>query len=340
VAGMPMWRWPPGVRVHPMSSTHLATFDGLVKRYGDVTAVEGLSLAVPEGTVCGLLGPNGAGKTTAIRVLLGLATPTAGSTTLLGEHPGSPGFADAVRKVGTLIEGPAIYARATPRQNMEIEASARKLRDPGRQIDELLALVGLSPRADTRSGQFSLGMKQRLGLALSLLGGPRLVVLDEPTNGLDPAGIVEIRELIKELPARGTSVLVCSHLLAEVELMCHRATIIRRGRLVAEGTIDELLATYGTAGFVTRVDPADSERAAGVLERSGFTTAVLGEGRLAVSGAIEHGEQISRPLAEAGMYVSELRADGADLEQVFLSLTTDDDTPNDAAQLPQLETIS
>jgi ABC-type multidrug transport system ATPase subunit len=336
VARRPMCRRGAGVRVHPMSSTHLATFDGLVKRYGDVTAVEGLSLAVPEGTVCGLLGPNGAGKTTAIRILLGLATPTAGSTTLLGMHPGDAGFAAAVRKVGTLIEGPAIYARATPRQNMEIEASARKLKNAGRQIDELLALVDLSKRADTRSGAFSLGMKQRLGLALSLLGGPRLVVLDEPTNGLDPAGIVEIRELIKELPGRGTSVLVCSHLLAEVELMCHRATIIRRGRLVAEGTIDELLARYGTSGYVTRVDAADGSRAVQLLEHAGLSVQSLGEGRLSVTGAIEHGEQISRPLAEAGIYVSELRTDSADLEQVFLSLTTDHD---DAAQ-PQLETIS
>jgi ABC-2 type transport system ATP-binding protein len=222
---------------------------------------------------------------------------------------------------------------------MEIEASARKLRDAGRQIDELLALVGLSARADTRSGAFSLGMKQRLGLALSLLGGPRLVVLDEPTNGLDPAGIVEIRELIKQLPARGTSVLVCSHLLAEVELMCHRATIIRRGRLVAEGTIDELLSTYGTSGFITRVDPADRERAIALLERDGFSAAPLADGRLAVTGAVQDGGQISRPLAEAGIYVSELRTDSADLEQVFLSLTTDHDDHDDAA-LPQLETIS
>ncbi|MDX6676321.1 MAG: type transport system ATP-binding protein [Solirubrobacteraceae bacterium] len=319
-----------------MPSTHLATFDGLVKRYGDTTAVEGLSLAVPEGTVCGLLGPNGAGKTTAIRVLLGLAKPTAGSTTLLGEHPGSPGFAAAVRKVGTLIEGPAIYARATPRQNMQIEASARKLRDPGRQIDELLALVGLSARADTRAGAFSLGMKQRLGLALALLGGPRLIVLDEPTNGLDPAGIVEIRELIKELPERGTTVLVCSHLLAEVELMCHRATIIRHGRLIAEGTIDELLARYGTSGFVTRVHADDSLRALMLLERGGLTARSLGNGRIEVSGAIVDGEQISRPLADAGIYVSELRTDSADLEQVFLSLTTD----HVDAATPQLELIA
>ena len=319
-----------------MPSTHLATFDGLVKRYGDTTAVEGLSLAVPEGTVCGLLGPNGAGKTTAIRFLLGLATPSAGTTTLLGESPGSAGFATAVRKVGTLIEQPAIYARATPRQNMEIEASSRKLRDPGRTIDELLALVGLSARADTRSGAFSLGMKQRLGLALALLGGPQLVVLDEPTNGLDPAGIVEIRELIKRLPARGTTVLVCSHLLAEVELMCDRATIIRRGRLVAEGTIAELLDSYGTSGFTTRVHTHDAERAALVLEGCGLLAAPLGDGRLAVTGPVQDGEQISRPLAEAGIYVSELSAAHAHLEQVFLSLTSD----HDDAALPQLEPIS
>jgi ABC-2 type transport system ATP-binding protein len=320
-----------------MPSTHLATFDGLVKRFGDTTAVEGLSLAVPEGTVCGLLGPNGAGKTTAIRVLLGLAKPTAGSTTLLGEHPGSPGFAAAVRQVGTLIEQPAIYSRATPRQNMQIEASARKLRDAGRQIDELLALVGLSARADTRAGAFSLGMKQRLGLAIALLGGPRLIVLDEPTNGLDPAGIVEIRELIKDLPSRGTSVLVCSHLLAEVELMCHRATIIRHGRLIAEGTIDELLSRYGTSGFVARVHAEDSLRALMLLERSGLTARALGDdGHLEISGAIVDGEQISRPLGEAGIYVSELRTDSADLEQVFLSLTTD----HEDAATPQLELIA
>ena len=319
-----------------MPSTHLATFDGLVKRYADTVAVEGLSLAVPEGTVCGLLGPNGAGKTTAIRVLLGLATPSAGTTTLLGEHPGSPGFTAAVRQVGTLIEGPAVYSRATPRQNMQIEASARKLRNVGGQIDELLALVGLTERADTRTGAFSLGMKQRLGLALALLGGPRLVVLDEPTNGLDPAGIVEIRELIKRLPGRGTTVLVCSHLLAEVELMCDRATIIRHGRLVAEGTIAELLSSYGTSGFVTRVHPVDCDRAALLLVRRGLSVQALGEGRLSITGPVDDGEQISRPLAEIGIHVSELRADKAHLEQVFLSLTTDHD---DAAQ-PHLETIS
>jgi ABC-2 type transport system ATP-binding protein len=319
-----------------VTSHHAIAAEALHKRYGETHALRGVDLAVPTGTVCGLLGPNGAGKTTAIRVLLGLATPTAGTTTLLGEHPGSPGFAGAVRKVGTLIEGPAIYSRATPRQNMQIEASARKLRDPNRQIDELLALVGLSARADTRAGAFSLGMKQRLGLALALLGGPRLIVLDEPTNGLDPAGIVEIRELIKQLPGRGTTVLVCSHLLAEVELMCHRATIIRHGRLIAEGTIDELLSRYGTSGFVTRVHADDAARALMLLTRSGLSARSLGDGRLEVTGPIEDGEQISRPLADDGIYVSELHTEGADLEQVFLSLTTD----HVDAATPQLELIA
>ncbi len=319
-----------------MNASHLATYDGLVKRYGDTTAVEELSLTVPEGGVCGLLGPNGAGKTTAIRVLLGLAKPTGGTTTLLGEQPGSPGFPDAVRNTGALIEGPAIYARATSRQNMQIEASALRLTDAGRHIDELLALVGLSARADTRAGSFSLGMKQRLGLALALIGGPKLVVLDEPTNGLDPAGIVEIREFIKRLPERGTTVLVSSHLLAEVQLMCDRATIIRRGRVIADGTIAELLASYGSSGFlVTLVDAGDTDRAMSVLERMGLPAAALGEGRLSIAGPAEDGAKIGRALAEAGIYASELRADCADLEQVFLSLTSD----HHGAALGQLETI-
>jgi ABC-2 type transport system ATP-binding protein len=318
-----------------MNSSHLATYEGLVKRYGETTAVDGLSLTVPAGSVSGLLGPNGAGKTTAIRVLLGLARADAGSTTLLGEQPHSPGFAGAVRQVGTLIEGPAIFGRASARQNMRIEASARLLADAGGQIDELLALVGLSSRADTRAGSFSLGMKQRLGLALALLGRPRLVVLDEPTNGLDPAGIVEVRELIKALPERGTTVLVSSHLLAEVELMCDRATIVHRGRVVAGGTIEELLASHGSSGFVTRVDAGDADRAALVLGGIGVTAATLGDGRLSITG-LQDGAQISRTLAEAGIHVSELRPVSAHLEQVFLSLTND---RVDAA-LPHLETIA
>ena len=300
--------------------TALAAYDGLVKRFGEIVAVEGLTFEVPEGTVFGLLGPNGAGKTTAIRVLLGLAAPTAGSTWLLGARPGTAEFTTAVRSAGSLIEGPALYARATARQNMEIEASALALRNSSSEIADLLALVGLSDRADTKTGTFSLGMKQRLGLALALLGRPHLVVLDEPTNGLDPAGIVEIRELIKRLPERGTSALVSSHLLGEVQLMCDRAAIIDHGRMVAEGTIADLLSRQGGTGWAVVVEPEEVDRAIGLLRSRGMIATGTG-GRLSVSGPGVEGGHISRPLAQAGIFVSELTPTRATLEEVFLSLT-------------------
>jgi ABC-2 type transport system ATP-binding protein len=300
--------------------TALAAYEGLVKRFGEIVAVEGLTFEVPEGTVFGLLGPNGAGKTTAIRVLLGLAAPTAGSTWLLGARPGTTAFTSAVRSAGSLIEGPALYAHATARQNMEIEASALALRNSSGEIGELLALVGLSDRADTKTGTFSLGMKQRLGLALALLGRPHLVVLDEPTNGLDPAGIVEIRELIKRLPERGTSALVSSHLLGEVQLMCDRAAIVDHGRMVAEGTIADLLSRQGGTGWGVVIEPEHTDHAIAILRSRGMV-ATGADGRLSVSGPGIEGAHVSRPLAQAGIFVSELTPSRATLEEVFLSLT-------------------
>jgi ABC-2 type transport system ATP-binding protein len=300
--------------------TSLVTYDGLVKRYGDVTAVDGLSFEVPEGSVVGLLGPNGAGKTTAIRCLLGLSAPTAGTTKLFGADPASHAFPAAIRLTGTLIEGPALFARASARQNLEIEAAALGAERTRKEIDDLLALVGLAERADSAAGEFSLGMKQRLGLAVSLVGGPRLVVLDEPTNGLDPAGIVEIRELIRRLPEHGTTVLVSSHLLAEVQLMCDRAAIINRGKLVADGSIDELLTRQGGAGFAVEVAQEHTERAANLLRAAGFDTVVSGAA-IQVAGDIPDGSVISKALAEDGIYVSELRRVEASLEDVFMALT-------------------
>ena len=312
----------PGRDVHAPSMTSLASFQSLGKRYGSSTVVDGLTFDVPEGAVTGLLGPNGAGKTTSIRMLLGLTRPSAGGTTLLGSRPGQPGFAAATRRVGALIEGPALYGRASARDNMRIEAAARGLSGAGAQIEELLGFVGLAAAAGKRAGTFSLGMKQRLGLAQTLLGAPRLVVLDEPTNGLDPAGIVEIRELIRELPERGTTVLVSSHLLAEVQLMCDRAVIIDRGRLVAQGTIDELRAGYG-GGFTVGLGAASQDAALAVLRRAGLDAVARPDGRLAVSGDLDDGAVISRPLAEAGIYVSELQQRSVSLEEVFLALTGD-----------------
>ena len=298
----------------------LAAYEGLVKRFGEITAIEGLTFEVPEGGVFGLLGPNGAGKTTAIRVLLGLAAPTAGTTWLLGARPGTADFTPAVRAVGSLIEGPAVYGRATARQNMQIEAAGLGLRESRSEIDDLLNTVALLERADTKVGEFSLGMKQRLGLAMALLGRPRLVVLDEPTNGLDPAGIVEIRELIKRLPERGTTALVSSHLLGEVQLMCDSAAIIDRGRMVAQGTMAELISRQGGAGFNVVFEPEGTERAIALLSSRGMI-ARGSDGVLTVSGPGVDGAHISRPLAQAGIYVSELRRTEATLEEVFLSLT-------------------
>jgi len=302
--------------------TSLATFQDLRKRYGSATVVDGLTFDVPEGAVTGLLGPNGAGKTTSIRVLLGLARPSGGAVTLLGASPGERGFPDAVRQVGALIEGPALYARASGRDNMRIEAAARGVAGPRSQIEELLAFVGLADAARKHAGAYSLGMKQRLGLAQALLGAPRLVVLDEPTNGLDPAGIVEIRRLIRQLPGRGTSVLVSSHLLAEVQLMCDRAVIIDDGRLVTQGTIDELRAGYG-GGWTVGVGAAPLEAAVAALRGAGLEATPREDGRLTVTGEVPDGSGISRPLAEAGIFVSELRERSASLEEVFLALTGD-----------------
>lgn len=307
----------------------LASVDGVSKKFRRVEALNELSLAVPEGSVCGLLGPNGSGKTTAIRVLLGLSRANSGKAELLGAPVGSRGFKGAVSQTGSLIEGPALYGRATARQNMRIQAGARGLSPGQAGIDGLLDLVGLADRANTNARGFSLGMKQRLGLAIALIGNPKLVILDEPTNGLDPSGIVEIRELITRLPQSGITVLVSSHLLSEVQLMCDRATIINHGSVVADGTMDEILRQAGGAegGFTIRVAPDEIQRAIGILQGMGLSAAEAAGGQLAVQGPIDDGSQISCVLAGSGIYVSELWQNVPDLERVFMSLTHDPDAP-------------
>lgn len=303
-------------------SAPLIQLDGVTKRFGRTVALDDLSMEVPEGSVCGLLGPNGSGKTTAIRILLGLTTVSGGQASLLGVVPGSSGFRSAVQQTGSLIEGPALYGRATARQNMEIQAATLGMKNADAEIGELLELVGLTERADSNARGFSLGMKQRLGLAISLLSGPRLVMLDEPTNGLDPSGIVEIREMIKRLPERGVTVLVSSHLLSEVQLMCDRATIINKGKLVADGTMDEILASSGIGeGYKVYVRISQSEAAIGALERAGLEVEDKGEGSLVARGEIEDDSEITRILAESGIWLRGLMRERPDLERVFLSLT-------------------
>jgi ABC-2 type transport system ATP-binding protein len=303
-------------------SALLAAFDGVSKSFGSNVALRDLSFGVPEGSVCGLLGPNGSGKTTAIRILLGLTRADGGSAGLLGAGAGGPGFAAAVRRTGSLIEGPSLYGRATARQNMKIQAAARGIRRPAAEIDSLLATVGLSDRADSAAKGFSMGMKQRLGLAISLLGRPGLVILDEPTNGLDPSGIVEIRELISKLPEHGVTVLVSSHLLSEVQLMCDRVTIINRGSMVMDGTIAEVLATAGAADRYSVAVPSEqAAEATALLTGLGLAVVPERDGTLNVSGPIRDGSEITCVLADKSIYVSRLVPDTPDLERVFLELT-------------------
>ncbi|HEX3108276.1 MAG TPA: ABC transporter ATP-binding protein [Thermoanaerobaculia bacterium] len=220
-----------------MESTLLAR--DLRKVIGKKTIVDGVSLDIPAGEVYGFLGPNGAGKTTTIRMLVGLIKPTAGSITICG-YDLHRDFEQAMRQIGCIVETPDLYRFMNGRENLE--HFARMLGVGAAEIDRVAELVGLSHRLDQRVGTYSLGMRQRLGIAQALLGRPKLLILDEPANGLDPAGIREIRELLRSLAAEGMSVFVSSHLLAEVQLMCDRVAIIHKGRVLKEGSVDEMLA--------------------------------------------------------------------------------------------------
>ncbi len=304
-------------------ATPLIQLESVTKRFGRITALDGLSLEVPEGTVCGLLGPNGSGKTTAIRIVLGLSKATDGESSLLGTKPGQADFTAAVHQTGALIEGPALYGRATARENMRIQAASRGIAEPDRQIDELLSLVRISERADSKARTFSLGMKQRLGLAIALIGNPRLVILDEPTNGLDPSGIVEIRELIKELPQRGVTVLVSSHLLSEVQLMCDRVTIIDKGKLISNGTMEEVLASSGVGdGWKVYVRISQAPAAVESLRSAGMEVIDNGEGSLIARGQIDDDSEITRILGESGIWLRGLVRETPSLERVFMNLTS------------------
>jgi ABC-2 type transport system ATP-binding protein len=213
---------------------------GLTKRYGDRVAVDGVELRVPRGSAFGYLGPNGAGKTTLIRMLLGLTGATAGEMRLLGRRVPEDRAA-ALRRIGAIVEEPRFHRHLTGRQNLAIVAAARGAEAHGR-IDGALARVGLADRADEAVGRYSLGMRQRLGVARSLLADPELLMLDEPSNGLDPAGIHEFRDMIRSFVGEGRTVLLSSHLLSEVERICDEVAIVDRGRVVVQGPIASLAA--------------------------------------------------------------------------------------------------
>lgn len=287
----------------------------LSKQYGMVQAVKDVSFTVQRRDVFGFLGPNGSGKSTTISMMLGLVTPTSGQVDLFGF--GVQRRSDALTRVGAIIESPTFYPYMSGRDNLRILAQLR----PGvseHRVTDVLELVGLSDAGSKRYGNYSLGMKQRLAIGATLLHDPELLMLDEPTNGLDPAGMLEVRHLIQRLAANGKTIFLSSHLLSEVEQVCNRVAILSKGEIMAEGSIEEL-AKRGQA-IMVRV--ADAARATEVLNQVSGVTKIEPDGDyLVVTVPIGRTPDINIALVQAGIAVFELRSAGNSLEQVFLSVT-------------------
>lgn len=285
---------------------------GLTKRYGDTLAVDRVDLTVRPGEVYGFLGPNGAGKTTTLRILTGLIAPTSGTVRVLG---GIPGQAQVLARTGSMIESPAFYPYLSGLDNLRLLAEYAEV--PRARIQEVLQLVDLADRARDRFSAYSLGMKQRLGVAAALLKDPELVILDEPTNGLDPAGMRDMRRLIRELGSDGRTVVLSSHLLGEVQQICDRVGIISEGRMVAEHDVEEL---RGQTELVIRAKPMSGARTVlhGVV---GADAVHLYDDTLRVKVDSDRAAEVNRALVEAGIAVSELRLTERALEDVFFELT-------------------
>ena len=291
---------------------------GLVKRFGSLTAVDHLDLEVRRGEVVGLLGPNGAGKSTTIGMILGLVRPTDGTAEVMGRDVWRD-RENALAKSGAIVETPAFYPYLSGRDNLIALALIRGGGSRAR-VDPLLQRVGLAARAKTKYRTYSLGMKQRLGIASTLLSDPPLVILDEPANGLDPAGQREIRELVRELANEDHGVLLASHLLHEVEQICDRVLVINKGRLIASGTIAEVTAGAGTIEIAVS-DPA---RAAAILRGvPGVADVRETESGVSVTADPARGADVNRALAAAGMYASAIVPHKSSLEDVFLEITED-----------------
>jgi ABC-2 type transport system ATP-binding protein len=286
---------------------------GLSRLFAGGHGVRELDLNVPAGSIYGFLGPNGAGKTTTIRMLLGLLRPQAGRIELFGEP-----VAQGRRLVGALVESPSLYGHLSGRENLEV--TRRLLGAPAERIDAALRRVDLESAADRRVREYSLGMRQRLAIALALLGAPRLLILDEPSNGLDPAGIVDLRRLLRSLADEGITVFVSSHLLAEIEQVATHVGVLQDGRLRFEGRLEELRGRVRPRLHI-RCEPL--ARAAAVLERMSESVLSVGEGNLVVELGIREAAELNRLLVEHGIAVSQLQLEQPSLESLFFSLTID-----------------
>ena len=306
-----------GMSCHALESRRGQAIEvtSLTKRFGSTLAVDDLSFTVEAGRVVGFLGPNGAGKTTTLRILLGLVRPTSGGATVEGRRYAL--LDDPAQAVGALLDGGMLHPGRTGRDHLRALARATGIGDA--RVDELLELVDLTAAAQSRAGGYSLGMRQRLGLAAALLGDPRVLVLDEPANGLDPAGIRWLRDILRSLAAEGRAILVSSHVLAEVAQTADDVVVIDRGRCVAQAPLSELTARGGDA---IRVTGPDALRLGDVLRSESADVGREGDHAILVRGM--SGEAIGRVIARGGIVISELMSAGASLEEIYFELTGDE----------------
>ncbi|WP_331724297.1 ATP-binding cassette domain-containing protein (plasmid) [Streptomyces longwoodensis] len=294
---------------------------GLTRRFGGVTALEGLTLDLPRAGVIGLVGPNGSGKSTLIRILLGLVAPTSGSAEVLNEPISAPGR--YLNRVGALVENPAFVPGLSARVNLMSLARLRGL--PASRVEEVLQIVGLTGRDTEPVKRFSLGMKQRLGIAAALLPDPDLLILDEPTNGLDPSGIVEIRGLLADLARAGRTVIVSSHLLAEIETVCDFLVVIRFGHLVYSGPVTDLLARTEKRIEISAEHERDTSSLLALLSADGWQVEHTPEGRLSVIADERSGAELNRCAARGGITLTSMTPVRGSLEEIFLHMTGSSD---------------
>jgi ABC-2 type transport system ATP-binding protein len=288
----------------------------LTRRFGPVTALDRLTVELPATGVIGLVGPNGSGKSTLIRILLGLIRPTNGSASVLGFPISSP--AHYASRVGVLVEGPAFIPGLSARSNLVSLARLRRL--PLERVDAVLVQVGLMGRDREPVKRFSLGMKQRLGIAAALLSDPELLILDEPTNGLDPAGIVEIRELLRELGRNGRTVIVSSHQLSEIEAVCDHLVVIRFGKLVFSGPMAEVMKRTREHIDIMAEHAADMNSLEAALEAGGWAVSAVDD-VLRVAAAADRAADLNRAAARAGVTLTRLVVAQDNLEEIFLEMT-------------------
>ena len=297
-------------------NTPAISVNNLSKRYGDVLAVNNASFEVPLGTICGFVGPNGSGKTTTIRMLLGLIKPSEGSGSIIGNSIAHP--EKYLKEVGAMIEGPAFYPALSGIENLKVLAKIGGI--PYSRCQELLELVGLGDRGSDKYKTYSLGMKQRLGIAASLLPNPKLLILDEPTNGLDPAGIQEIRDLLEKLAEQGVTVFVSSHLLSELEMISKYLVMLRKGEVIFAGPIQDLLARH-KATIIAKPSSINSlNYLADLIKKSGFT-AIIEDDHILIDADESASVRINKIAFEGGVVLAQLTPVKASLEETFFELT-------------------